>query len=84
MCLYVHTHEAWRFGGCGGKLVRAEARYVRLIIKHLRPDTPLGSGRPSALSTDTILSEVDRIVSSQTFHGAGRSGVLLRFVVEQR
>ena len=39
--------------------------------------------RDSGPSRDTVLSELDRILSSGTFQGAGRSGALLRFVIER-
>lgn len=36
-----------------------------------------------AVSEDAVLEEVSRILASQAFQGAGRSGALLRFVVER-
>lgn len=37
----------------------------------------------SAPSREGVISEVDRILSSNTFHGAGRAAALLRFVIER-
>ena len=36
-----------------------------------------------AIARDEVLRELDRILSSQAFQGAGRSGALLRFVLER-